>query len=71
MWQQPAIALIALIAAGYVLWTVLPLPRRQAFLDACARRGVLRRRAERHRARLAAPGCGRCAGTGSQPPLRR
>ncbi|HEX2789616.1 MAG TPA: hypothetical protein VHN17_04245 [Steroidobacteraceae bacterium] len=64
MWQQLIIALLVAFAAGYVLWTFLPMTRRQRVLDALAAHGVLVRVAARHRARLATPGCSNCAAAG-------
>jgi type III secretory pathway component EscT len=61
MLQQLIIAAAVLIAAVYVLWSVMPLIRRQRLLDVLAARGVLVRFAARHRAQLATPGCGNCA----------
>ena len=64
MWQQFVIALLVVSAAGYVVWTFLPMTRRQRLLDALAAHGVLVRAAAQHRARLATPGCGNCAAAG-------
>lgn len=64
MWQQVVIALLVVSAAGYVVWTFLPMLRRQRLLDALAAHGVLVRAAAQHRARLATPGCGNCAAAG-------
>ncbi|MGH8232021.1 MAG: hypothetical protein ACRESY_09390 [Steroidobacteraceae bacterium] len=61
MWQQPIIAIVVVFAAGYVIWSFLPMRRRQRLLDALAEHGLLQRLAVRHRARLATPGCGNCA----------
>jgi hypothetical protein len=60
VWQQFIISLLVVFAAGYVTWTFLPMARRQRLLDALAAHGLLTRMAARHRARLAAPGCGNC-----------
>ena len=68
MWQQLIIALLVVSAAGYVVWTFLPMPRRQRLLDALAARGLLVRAAARPRARLATPGCGNCAAAGEHSP---
>ena len=68
MWQQIMIALLVVFAAGYVLWTFLPMMRRQRLLDALAARGVLVRAAAQHRARLAMPGCSNCAAAGEHAP---
>ena len=68
MWQQLIIALLVVSAAGYVVWTFLPMPRRQRLLDALAARGLLARTAARHRARLATPGCSNCAAAGEHAP---
>lgn len=64
MWQQLVIALLVVTAAGYVVWTFLPMMRRQRLLDALAAHGVLVRAAAQHRARLATPGCGNCSAAG-------
>jgi hypothetical protein len=64
VWQQFVIALLVVSAAGYVVWTFLPMTRRQRLLDALAAHGVLVRAAAQHRARLATPGCGNCAAAG-------
>ena len=64
MLQQMMIVLLVLIAAGYVTWSLLSMTSRQRLLDALARRGLLVQAAQRHRARLAAPGCGNCAAAG-------
>jgi hypothetical protein len=66
MWQQLIIALLVVSAAGYVVWTFLPMMRRQRLLDALAAHGVLAGAAARHRARLATPGCGNCAASSEQ-----
>ncbi len=68
MWQQLIIAVLVALAAGYVVWTFLPMMRRQRLLDALASHGVLVRAAARHRARLATPGCGNCAAAGEHAP---
>jgi hypothetical protein len=68
MWQQLIIALLVVAAAGYVVWTFLPMTRRQRLLDALAARGLLVRAAARHRARLATPGCSNCAAAGEHAP---
>jgi hypothetical protein len=68
MWQQLVIALLVVAAAGYVVWTFLPMMRRQRLLDALAAHGVLVRAAAQHRARLATPGCGNCAAAGEHSP---
>jgi len=68
MWQQVIIALLVAFAAGYVVWTFLPMMRRQRLLDALAAHGVLVRVAARHRARLSTPGCGNCAAAGEHGP---
>jgi hypothetical protein len=67
MWQQIIIVLVVLFASGYVVWTFLPMMRRQRLLDALAARGVLVRAAAQHRARLATPGCSNCSAAGEQP----
>jgi hypothetical protein len=64
MWQQVVIALLIVLAAGYVAWTFLPMMQRQRLLDALAAHGVLVRAAAQHRARLATPGCSNCAASG-------
>jgi len=68
MWQQITIALVVAFAAGYVVWTFLPMMRRQRLLDALAARGVLVRAAAQHRSRLATPGCSNCAAAGEHAP---
>jgi len=68
--QQLVIALAVLIAAGYVLWSFMPMQRRQWLLDALAARGIATRAAAAHRRRLATPGCGNCPATGEQAPQR-
>jgi hypothetical protein len=64
--QQLAIALAVSIAAGYVLWSFLPMQRRQWLLELLAARGIAKRAAAAHRRRLATPGCGNCPATGEQ-----
>ena len=68
MWQQLIIALLVIGAAGYVVWTFLPMMRRQRLLDALAACGVLAGAAARHRARLATPGCSNCAAADEHAP---
>ncbi len=68
MWQQVIIALLVMVAAAYVVWTFLPMMRRQRVLDALAAYGVLAGAAARHRARLATPGCSNCAAAGEHAP---
>ena len=51
MLQQAIIVVLVLCAAGYVVWTFLPMIRRQQLLDALAACGVLTGVAARHRAR--------------------
>jgi len=68
MWQQFVIALLVVSAAGYVVWTFLPMMRRQRLLDALAAHGLLVRTAAQHRARLATPGCANCAAAGEHSP---
>jgi hypothetical protein len=63
MLQWIVIIAAVLFAAGYVLWTFLPLRQRQALLDALAARGVLKGVAARHRAQMATPGCSHCSPT--------
>ena len=65
LWQQAAIVLLVLLAAGYVLWTLLSLRYRQRLLDGLAARGIAAGWAERHRLRLASPGCGNCPAAGA------
>jgi hypothetical protein len=62
MWQQVLIAVLVLIAAGYVTWTFLSMRARQRLLDVLAARGVLTGFAAQHRARLSTPGCSNCSG---------
>jgi type III secretory pathway component EscT len=61
MLQQTIIAAAVLVAGCYVVWSFLPLLRRQWLLDVLARRGLLVRVAARHRARLSTPGCANCS----------
>jgi hypothetical protein len=61
MWQQAVIAVLVLMAAGYVTWTFLSMRARQKLLEALAARGLLKGFAARHRARLAIPGCSNCS----------
>lgn len=63
MLQRIVIVAVVLFAAGYVVWTFLPLRQRQALLDALAARGVLKGAAARHRAQMATPGCSHCSPT--------
>jgi hypothetical protein len=64
MLQQVIIALLVLFAGGYVVWSFMPMQRRQWLLDALAARGLAVRAAAEHRKRLATPGCGNCAAAG-------
>jgi hypothetical protein len=64
MLQQLIIAVLVLFAGGYVVWSFMPMQRRQWLLDILAARGVAVRAAARHRKRLATPGCGNCAAAG-------
>jgi hypothetical protein len=64
MLQQAIIALLVLFAGGYVVWSFMPMQRRQWLLDALAARGLAVRTASEHRKRLATPGCGNCAAAG-------
>jgi hypothetical protein len=66
MLQQLIIAVLVGGAAGYVIWTFMPMLRRQQLLDVLAARGVLTGAAARHRARLATPGCGNCPAAAGQ-----
>ena len=61
MLQWIVMATVVLFAAGYVVWTFLPLRRRQGLLDALASHGVLKAAAARHRAQMATPGCSHCS----------
>jgi hypothetical protein len=71
MWQQWMIALLVVLAAGYVIWTFLSLRARQGLLDMMAARGVLVGFAARHRARMTLPGCSHCsAGGNARDPSR-
>jgi len=63
--QQLFIALAVAAAIVYLVWAFSPLSRRQRWLDALAGHGLLVRAAERHRARLAVPGCGNCSAAGT------
>lgn len=64
MLQQVIIAVLVLCAGGYVVWSFMPMLRRQGLLDALAARGLAVRAAAAHRKRLATPGCGNCAAAG-------
>ena len=64
MLQQLIIAILVLLAGGYVAWSFMPMMRRQRLLDALAAKGIGRHWAEAHRKRLATPGCGNCAAAG-------
>ena len=64
MLQQLIIAILVLGAACYVVWTFLPMARRQWLLDVLATRGIAVGAAAAHRRRLATPGCGNCAAAG-------
>jgi hypothetical protein len=61
MLQWIVIAAAVPFATGYVVWTFLPVARRQKLLDLLAAHGWLTAAAARHRARLATPGCGNCS----------
>jgi hypothetical protein len=74
MWQQIVIGVVVPVAAGYVTWTFLSLRRRQRLLDLLATlwpATALRRAAERHRLKLAAPGCGNCGAHAPLQPLHK
>jgi len=71
MWQQVIMALLVFSATAYVVWTFLPMTRRQRLLDAIASHGVLAQAAAKHRARLATPGCGNCAAAEQHGKVRR
>jgi hypothetical protein len=64
MLQQVIIALIVLGAACYVVWSFLPMSRRQSLLDTLAARGIAAGAAAAHRKRLTTAGCGNCAAAG-------
>jgi hypothetical protein len=64
MLQQLIIAVLVLFAGGYVVWSFMPMQRRQWLLDILAARGLAVRAAATHRKRLATPGCGNCAAAG-------
>lgn len=66
MLQQLIIGLLVLCAACYIVWTFMPMSRRQWLLDALAARGIAIAAAAAHRRRLAAPGCGNCSTAGEQ-----
>jgi len=70
MLQQIIIALLVLVAAGYCVWTFMPMQRRQRLLDALASHGVLVQVAARHRRRLAAPGCSSCSAAGQHASMQ-
>jgi hypothetical protein len=61
MLQQLIIGVAVLVAAAYVIWSFMPMQRRQWLLDGFASHGLLVRWAAKHRARLATLGCGNCA----------
>ncbi len=61
MLQWIVMVAVVLSAAGYVVWTFLPLRQRQALLDALAGRGLMKAAAARHRAQMATPGCSHCS----------
>lgn len=65
MVQQLIITLAVAVSAAYMIWSFSGPARRQRWLDALARRGLLVRTAARHRARLGAAGCGNCAAAGT------
>jgi hypothetical protein len=67
MLQQLLVALAVAVATLYMIWSFSPPARRQRWLDRLASRGLLVRAAARHRARLAAPGCGNCGSAGRHP----
>ena len=71
MLQEAVIAVVVLFAAGYVVWTFMPAPRRQRLLDALAAHGLLQQRAARHRAHLASSGCSHCSAAGQHAPVQR
>jgi hypothetical protein len=64
MLQQLIIAGLVLLAAAYVVWSFMPMSRRQWLLDHLAARGIAAHAAAAHRKRLATPGCGNCAASG-------
>jgi hypothetical protein len=61
MWQSLLMAGVVVCATAYVVWTFLPMARRQQLLDVLARLGLFRAAAARHRARLTASGCAACS----------
>ena len=61
MVQWIVMVAVVLFAAGYVVWTFLPLRRRQVLLDGLAARGLMKAAAARHRAQMATPGCSHCS----------
>jgi hypothetical protein len=69
MLQQITIAMLVLAAAGYCLWTFMPMQRRQRLLDALASHGVLVQAAARHRRRMVTPGCSSCSAAGQHAPM--
>jgi hypothetical protein len=71
MWQQVIMALLVLIATGYVVWTFLSMTQRQRLLDALAGHGVLVQAAAKHRARLATPGCSNCSAAEQHGKVKR
>lgn len=71
MLQQIIIALLVLLAVAYVVWSFMPMQRRQRLLDALAAHGIAARAAAAHRKRLATPGCGNCSAPGAHAPHER
>jgi hypothetical protein len=61
MWQQALIGFLVLAAVVYVGWTFASMRLRQRLLDSLAVHGILGTYAQRHRARLSAPGCSNCS----------
>jgi hypothetical protein len=71
MLQHLIIALVVLFAGVYVVWSFMPMQRRQWLLDILAARGLAMRAAAAHRKRLATPGCGNCSAPGAHAPHER
>jgi len=71
MLQHLIIAVLVLFAGGYVVWSFMPMQRRQWLLDGLAARGLAVRAATAHRKRLATPGCGNCSAPGAPTPHER
>jgi len=62
--QECIIGVLVAAAGCYVLWSFMPMQRRQWLLDRLAAHGIAVRAAAAHRQRLVTPGCGNCAAAG-------